>query len=256
MTVLFAFLHHPKRYNLSRDSLVCRDRDAVRFVLCRDANLGLVNVENCRAVVFDVATSKVVVAVVVGPSVLGHHLDALADRGRRRVECGVSAAASPTPSATGATDHHLLLGLWRRRRNVFNLCWTSSRWCPSFRCGSESASRFYRRQKQCDQIGRFFCTLGNFLKPLAAINLPKSPTFSGNFCTGVKIDHFSSEIIFRQLLYTFGDFFSGHTGQNTSLSAYHYSPNIRSPPSTTAARWDIKNVQRSLKYVKRSLKYV
>ena len=43
---------------------------------------------------------------------------------------------------------------------------------------------------QCDQ----------FLKPLATINLPKSPTFLGNFCNGVKIYHFSSEIIFGQLL--------------------------------------------------------
>ena len=32
-----------------------------------------------------------------------------------------------------------------------------------------------------------FGTLGNFLKPLATINLPKPPTFLGNFCKGVKI---------------------------------------------------------------------
>ena len=51
-----------------------------------------------------------------------------------------------------------------------------------------------------------FWTLGNFLKPLAAINLSKSPTFLGKFCKGVKIFHFSSEIIFGQLLWTFGYF--------------------------------------------------
>ena len=45
-----------------------------------------------------------------------------------------------------------------------------------------------------------YWTLGEFLKPLATINLPKSPTFLGNFYEGVKIYHFSSEIIFRQLL--------------------------------------------------------
>ena len=45
-----------------------------------------------------------------------------------------------------------------------------------------------------------YWTLGNFLKPLATINLPKSPTFLGNFCKGVKIYNFSSEIIFGQLL--------------------------------------------------------
>ena len=55
-----------------------------------------------------------------------------------------------------------------------------------------------------------YWTLGRFLKPLAPINLPKSPTFFGNFCKGVKIYPFSSEIIFGQLLYTFGDFFRSH----------------------------------------------
>ena len=52
-----------------------------------------------------------------------------------------------------------------------------------------------------------YWTLGTFLKPLATINLPKSPTILGNFCKGVKIYTFSSEIIFGQLLYTFGDIF-------------------------------------------------
>ena len=42
--------------------------------------------------------------------------------------------------------------------------------------------------------------LGNFSKPLARINLPKSPTFLDNFFKVVKIFHFSSEIIFGQLL--------------------------------------------------------
>ena len=51
-----------------------------------------------------------------------------------------------------------------------------------------------------------YWTLGNFLKPLAAINLPKSPTVLGNFCVGAKIFNFSSEIIFGKLLWTFGDF--------------------------------------------------
>ena len=30
-----------------------------------------------------------------------------------------------------------------------------------------------------------YWTLGKFLKPLGTINLPKSPTFLGNFCKGV-----------------------------------------------------------------------
>ena len=52
-----------------------------------------------------------------------------------------------------------------------------------------------------------FWNLGNFLRPLATINLPESPKFLGNFCKGVKINHFSCEIIFGQLLWTFGDFY-------------------------------------------------
>ena len=41
---------------------------------------------------------------------------------------------------------------------------------------------------------------------MATIGLSKSPTFLSNICKGVKIFHFSSEIIFGQLLLTFGDF--------------------------------------------------
>ena len=40
-------------------------------------------------------------------------------------------------------------------------------------------------QKQCDQIGQFIGLWASFLKPLAAINLPKYPTCLGNFCKGV-----------------------------------------------------------------------
>ena len=39
-----------------------------------------------------------------------------------------------------------------------------------------------------------------FFKPLATINLPKSPTFFGNFSKGVKIYKFSGEIVFGQIL--------------------------------------------------------
>ena len=72
-------------------------------------------------------------------------------------------------------------------------------------------------------------TLGNFLKSLATINLSKSLTFLGNFCKVVKIYHFSSEIIFRQLLWTFGDFFWSHClwrtfGLLATFSNFHLMP--------------------------------
>ena len=57
---------------------------------------------------------------------------------------------------------------------------------------------------------------GQLLQPLAAINLPKSPTFLGIYCKVVKIYHFSSEIIFRQPLKTFGNFFLVTLLTNTS----------------------------------------
>ena len=54
-------------------------------------------------------------------------------------------------------------------------------------------------RKQCDQIGRFIGLWVTF-QSLRPHNLPKSPSFLGKIC------NFSSEIIFGQLLWTFGDF--------------------------------------------------
>ena len=58
-----------------------------------------------------------------------------------------------------------------------------------------------------------YWTLSNFLKPLATINLPKSPTFLGNFCKGVEIFIF----LVRSFLgncYRHLAIFSGHTAHN------------------------------------------
>ena len=62
-----------------------------------------------------------------------------------------------------------------------------------------------------------FLHFGNFLKALATINLPKSPTFLGNFCEGVKIYHFSSEIIFGNFCRYLAIFFSGHTAYESKF---------------------------------------
>ena len=64
-----------------------------------------------------------------------------------------------------------------------------------------------------------YWTLGNFLKPLATINLPQSPPILGNFCKGIKIIHFSSETIFGQLL-DIWRFFSGHTVHYCSIPLF------------------------------------
>ena len=52
-----------------------------------------------------------------------------------------------------------------------------------------------------------FCTLVNHSKLVATIILPKLTTLLGNFYKGVKIIHFSIEIIYGQLLLTMGDFY-------------------------------------------------
>ena len=55
-----------------------------------------------------------------------------------------------------------------------------------------------------------FLHLGNFLKPLATINLPESPTFLGNFCKGAKVFNFPVKSILGNF-YRHLAIFSGHT---------------------------------------------
>ena len=56
-------------------------------------------------------------------------------------------------------------------------------------------------------IWQFFGLWATFYSIWQQLICPNLLTFIGNFCTGVKIYHFYSEIIFRQLLQTFGDFY-------------------------------------------------
>ena len=62
-----------------------------------------------------------------------------------------------------------------------------------------------------------YWTLGNFLKPLATIILPKPLTFLGNFCGGVK----SIIFLVKSFLGNFNKhlaIFSGHTGREWQKS--------------------------------------
>ena len=84
--------------------------------------------------------------------------------------------------------------------------WRSTRTSPS-RLTSEKRNLYSWRNSGVLRIRQsvwpelaIFCTLGNHSKPVATLILPKSLTFLGNFCLGVKIYHFASEIIFGQLL--------------------------------------------------------
>ena len=85
----------------------------------------------------------------------------------------------------------------------------ASCWYLSCKCSRELS--LCKRSRTVWPDWAIYCTLGNFSQPVATIILPKSPTFLGNFCKGVKIFLFSSKIIFGQL-YRHLATFSGHTG--------------------------------------------
>ena len=62
-----------------------------------------------------------------------------------------------------------------------------------------------------------FWTLGSFSKP----NLPKSPTFLGNFCKGVKMFYFCCDIILGNIYRLLAIFFWSHcSGPPPSVSPY------------------------------------
>ena len=63
---------------------------------------------------------------------------------------------------------------------------------------------------QCDQIGRFIGLWGNFESLWQQLISPNLPHFQAIFVKVSKFIIFSSEIIFGQLLQTFGDFFWSH----------------------------------------------
>ena len=111
---------------------------------------------------------------------------------------------------------------------------------------------------QCDQIGQFIVLWATIQSLLATINLPKYPTFLGNFCKGVKIINFSNEIIFGQLLLTFGNFLCSHWGrgklqelspQTPSLPHSGHS-NYKTVKGTFSMRWIRSHFRLFLKRVK------
>ena len=76
--------------------------------------------------------------------------------------------------------------------------WTFDHWLKSTPAGLGDGRKQVRLGSVWPDWAIYY-PLGNFLKPLATINLPKFPTFLGNYCKDVKIYHFSSGIIFVQL---------------------------------------------------------
>ena len=77
--------------------------------------------------------------------------------------------------------------------------------------------------EQCDRIGRFIELWATFQSLWQQLHLPKSLKFLGNFCKGVKIFNFSSEISSGQLLQTFGDFLLVTLLQSSNASFKPYN---------------------------------
>ena len=78
-----------------------------------------------------------------------------------------------------------------------------------------------RRSAKCAQIGRFIALWATFLSLWQKIILPKSTHFR-QILKGVKIFHFSSEIIFGPLFIVIWRFFTGHaTGVNYVQKIVH-----------------------------------
>ena len=61
-------------------------------------------------------------------------------------------------------------------------------------------------RQRCDQIGQFIILWIIFQSPGQKLFCPNRQHILGNLCKGVEIFHFIREILFGQLLQTFGDF--------------------------------------------------
>ena len=128
------------------------------------------------------------------------------------------------------TTRHLITSTKHRPKILLvNPTLRSIRYRPSYKPKRYSSTFSTGHTDQLSIIFHFFCrknslrasvrsdwaiywTLRKILRPLATINLPKSATFLGNFCKGVKIYNFSSEIILGNF-YRHLAIFSGHTDE-------------------------------------------
>ena len=100
-------------------------------------------------------------------------------------------------------SHHLLR-LWPSGLSL-------SVWQQKSPTKSSKTNHFIRTYLPVWPDWAIYWTLGNFSKPFATINLPKSPTFLGNFCKAANIIHF---FYWNHIWASFIDiwrFLSGHT---------------------------------------------
>ena len=78
-----------------------------------------------------------------------------------------------------------------------------------------------------------YWTLGNFIKHLATINLPKSPTFLGNLCKSLIFQVKSFWANFTEIW----QFFSGHTDQVPKMLHHSFAVSASIKMRVTIAQW-------------------
>ena len=80
-----------------------------------------------------------------------------------------------------------------------------------------------------------YCTLGNFSKPLI---IPKSSTFLASFRKGVKISHFSSEIILGNFYRHLATFYWSHwTFESKQWQTENmFASKVKAPPGVCAVK--------------------
>ena len=105
-----------------------------------------------------------------------------------------------------------------------------------------------------------YYTLGNFSKPRATINLPKSPTHFRPFCKGVKIFHLTRDFLFGWTFIDNGRLFTRHTAHclillHTHLSLSHKRVNP-SLLSLRGANMRYRNRNTTFKFHFQSLPYL
>ena len=139
----------------------------------------------------------------------------------------------------GICFQHLSFSFWFRKTLLSFLIKLQLFWLNLSLCLSISMSLFNTQYFSFQSVWTdwtIYWTLGNFSKSFSTINLSTSPTLLGNFCKGVKIFDFSSEIILGNIFRHVATFYWSHWLQHANSLSHKTSFSLtrlltRSTPS-------------------------
>ena len=162
-----------------------------------------------------------------------------------------------------------LLNRWTLYSLQWSWCWLPQLEWAEGRCspsrGPEIGKAYNKQLKaystQCDQIGRFIALWATFQSLWQQLFAQIVHNF-GNFCKSVKIFHYSSEIIFGQLKWTFGNFYWSHWFHRTTLlldwvvAGIKIIPKRSCPPFETSVNAHSREIQNLSHRVTRQLRKI